>query len=100
MAVRKYGDGDLTVLTDCYVGNARVECTLTLPPVYGFESVKVHGILNTEGRDRCLAELIRGEDSTWILADVAETIGKVYVCDAGDDPHVLSESEAAELLIQ
>ncbi len=99
IGVRIIGERKLTVLTDCFVDSERVECALTLPDLYAFDTVKVHWILNMDGRDRCLAELIRGENSTWILADVAETIGKVYVCDAGDDPHVLSESEAAELLI-
>ena len=100
VGVRNIGERNLTVLTDCFVDSRRVDCALTLPDLYAFDTVRVHRILNPDGTESCIAQLTLDGESVYLQADVTEAGENVYRCHAGGNPRVLSEAEAENLLNQ
>ncbi len=98
LTMKKIGESRFTVLTDCSMDGRQMDCTLSLPPVYGFDSVKIHGFTKTENGKICVAELIRGNQSVFILGDVVETVGQTVICSTGDSLNTITETEAEKLL--
>ncbi|MBQ2724680.1 MAG: M56 family metallopeptidase [Clostridia bacterium] len=100
LTVKKAGESRFTVLTDCYVEGKQTDCALNLPQVYGFDTVKIHGISGSGDGEVCIAELIRGSESVFILADVTETVGKTLVCRADDTPKTVTREEALAMKLK
>ena len=100
LAVKNTGDSRFTVLTDCYVEGKQTDCALSLPPFFGFDTVKIHGISESEEGEVCVAELIRGSESVFILADVTETVGKTLICRADDTPKTVSREEVLTMKLK